>query len=92
MQIQVTIQHPKLFDIRDIPGFDGPTLWADGITINFESKRDVQRLRRVVDDYCDAILEAEIHRQAAAEVDDDSASRNGDRNHELTMALGGPVV
>jgi len=91
MQIQVTLQSPKLFDIRDIPGFDGPSLYVDGATINFALREDARRLQQLLNAYFAEHTEV-IDPERDMAFESDHAAMNGDRNHELTMAFGGPVV
>jgi hypothetical protein len=84
---------PKHFKVDDM-GDVSPTLtFNHGVTtVCFDTWQDLEALRNVLTDAIDAHIQAEANRQAAADIDDDSASRNGDRNHELTMAFGGVVV
>lgn len=91
MQTQTTLQHPKRFDVRSVEGFEGPTLWIEHVPVNFEHPQDVEALHASLDAWLKDFYMQEAHRQAEADIDDE-ASRDGDRNHELTMAFGGPVL
>lgn len=84
---------PKHFKVDDM-GDTSPTLiFNRGVTtVCFADWHDLETLRDTLTDALDSHNQAEANRQAQADIDDDSASRNGDRNHELTMAMGGPVL